>query len=71
MKEQSKSTGKEETRPTKHQEHKALARVRKVTLTEESLKRYKVTVIYVPVSEEEARIKRAIIESIMRKPSKK
>lgn len=48
-----------------------MASGRKVTLTKESVKRYRVTVIYVPVSDEEAKIKRAIIETIMKKTSQK
>ncbi|TCC94978.1 hypothetical protein [Pedobacter hiemivivus] len=39
----------------------------KAILSKKSAKRYKVTVRYITVTSEEAKIKRAIIESIMKK----
>jgi len=71
MKQQSTSPEDGEKKQTQYYGNKGMATGRKVTLTKESVKRYKVTVIYIPVSEEEAKIKRAIIESIMKKPSQK
>lgn len=41
--------------------------VKSVNVTNDSVKHYKVTVRYLNVTEEEAEIKKAIIESIMRK----
>lgn len=69
MKDQSKSPRDGEQRKAKHHGNKGMASGRKVTLTKESVKRYRVTLIYVPVSDEEAKMKRAIIETIMKKPS--
>lgn len=43
---------------------------RKVQLSKKTEKNYTVTVTYIAVSEEEAKIKRAIIESIVKKPHK-
>lgn len=71
MKQQSTSPEDGEKKQTQYHGNKWMATGRRVTLTRESVKRYKVTVIYIPVSEEEAKIKRAIIESIMKKPSQK
>lgn len=70
MKQQSTSPEDGEKKQTQYHGDKG-ATGRKVTLTKESVKRYKVTVIYIPVSEEEAKIKRAIIETIMKKPPQK
>lgn len=71
MKQQSTSPEDGEKQQTQYHGNKGMAIGRKVTLTKESVKRYKVTVIYIPVSEEQAKIKRAIIETIMKKPSQK
>jgi len=40
---------------------------RKVIISKKSVQRYRVTVQYIHISGEEGKIKRAIIESIMRK----
>lgn len=71
MKDQSNRPQDGELKQTKRHGNKGMASGRKVTLTKESVKRYRVTVIYVPVSDEEAKIKRAIIETIMKKTSQK
>jgi hypothetical protein len=42
-------------------------RIGKIIIPKEPVKRYRVTVHYLPVTEEEAKIKKAIIESIMKK----
>lgn len=44
---------------------------RKAVLSKKTEKSYRVTVRYIPVTAEEAKIKRAIIESIIKKGSKK
>ncbi|MBS7565582.1 hypothetical protein KHS38_14305 [Mucilaginibacter sp. Bleaf8] len=47
--------------------NKKSPKIGKVIVPKEPVKRYRVTVHYLPVTEEEARIKKAIIESIMKK----
>jgi len=71
MKQQSTSPEDGEKKQNQYNGNKGMATGRKVKLTKESVKRYKVTVIYIPVSEEEAKVKRAIIETIMKKPFQK
>lgn len=50
-------------RPSPH----SSSTVRKAVLTKESVKRYQVTVNYRNISDEQAQIKKAIIERIMKK----
>lgn len=47
--------------------HNSSSTVRKAVLTKESVKRYEVTVYYRNISDEQAQIKKAIIERIMKK----
>lgn len=44
---------------------------RKAVLSKKAVKRYKVIVTYIPVTEEVGKIKRAIIENIMKKTPNK
>jgi len=46
---------------------KPMARGRKVTLTKESVKKYRVIVKYIQVTEEESKVKKATIERIMKR----
>lgn len=51
----------------RHSECNSPVQDRKSTSAQKTEKTYKVTVTYIQLSDEEAKIKRAIIESIMRK----
>ena len=50
-----------------HPECKRISKDRKVVLSKKAEKTYKVTVTYIQISDEEARVKRSIIESIIKK----
>lgn len=54
-----------------HPECKKTVRGKKVSLSKKAEKIYKVTVIYIQLTDEEIKIKRAIIESILKKGYKK
>ncbi|MEN5196934.1 hypothetical protein [Sphingobacterium faecium] len=71
MKDEEKKVVFERTEIIEIPNFKSKSRGRKVTLTDESVKRYKVTVRYIEVSDEERKIKRAIIKDIMKKTYKK
>jgi hypothetical protein len=60
----SQKEGKEQAIPSNS---KQMTQGRKVVLTRGSTKRHRVVVNYIPVTEEEAKMKRAIIEDIMKK----
>ncbi|GEM_PF-4797684 len=67
MNDQINPSRKEEEEQMSPLDGKRINNGRKVTVTKESVKRYKVIVQYVQVTEEEAKIKKATIERIMRK----
>lgn len=67
MNDQIDPSRKEEEEQMSPLDSKRINNGRKVTVTKESVKRYKVIVQYVQVTEEEAKIKKATIERIMRK----
>jgi hypothetical protein len=54
-----------------HPECGISVRDRKVSLSKKTEKNYKITVTYIRVTDEEAKIKRAIIESIAKKAFKR
>jgi len=53
-----------------HPECDRVIKYRKAVLSKKTEKTYKVTVTYIEISDEEARIKRAIIENIIKKSYK-
>ncbi len=67
MNDQINPSRKEEEEQLPPLDGKRINNGRKVTVTKESVKRYKVIVQYVQVTDEEAKIKKATIERIMRK----
>jgi len=66
MKDEIKPSRNEQTEKTNYQNWKKTPIVRKGTLTKESVKRYRVTINYIEVTDEERKIKRGIIEEIMK-----
>lgn len=71
MKSEEKTSQIEPIEKANYQDNKKVTFGRKVSLTKESVKRYRVTLEYIEVTDEERRIKRGIIENIMKKPIKK
>jgi hypothetical protein len=74
MKEKNRGTSDEKNTTKKNIEHPdcgVTVRDRKVLLSKKTEKTYKVTVTYIQITDEEAKIKRAIIESILKKSYKK
>ena len=66
MKDEIKPSRNEQTEKTNYQNWMKTPIGRKGTLTKGSVKRYRVTISFIEVTDEERKIKRGIIEDIMK-----